>query len=292
MSQIKVPVVWTLHDCWSFTGHCAYYTYVKCYRWKDGCFECPQKRAYPSTWLLDNSSLNYEYKKKAFNSVKNMVMVPVSKWLAGELQQSFLNRYPIKVINNGIDLDIFKPILGLPKNDKFTILGVASVWEKRKGLDDFIQLSQKLPDHYQVVLVGLSSKQVKALPPQIIGIERTNSISELVKLYNTADVFFNPTWEDNFPTTNLEALACGTPVITYQTGGSVESVDESTGFIIEPGNIDAALDAINHIREVGKNKYSVKCIEKAQKLYNRNDRYQEYIQLYNELLHSKQVTKM
>ena len=285
LSQRSIPVIWTLHDCWPFTGHCAYYTYIKCERWKSGCYNCPQKNAYPASFIFDNSSRNYKFKKQAFNSIDNLIMVPVSKWLAGDLKQSFLGNYPIKVINNGVDLNIFKPLDQDLANKKFTILGVASVWEKRKGLDDFIQLSQKLSDDFQIVLVGLNKNQIKSLPSQIKAIERTNNISELVKLYNTADVFFNPTWEDNFPTTNLEALASGTPVLTYRTGGSIEAVDGNTGFIIEPGNIDEVIVAIKHIQMVGKSTYSRYCRERAEKLYNKEDRYNEYIQLYNKLTH-------
>lgn len=287
LSQLDIPIVWTLHDCWPYTGHCAYYTFIDCNRWKNGCYNCPQKYSYPATLFFDNSSFNYEYKKKVFNSIKNMTMVPVSNWLANELRNSFINKYPIKVINNGVDLKVFVPMPNENKNEKFTILGVASVWEKRKGLNDFIKLSQKLSNDFQIILVGLNNKQIKFLPPQIKGIERTNSILELVKLYNVADVFLNPTWEDNFPTTNLESLACGTPIITYRTGGSVESVDENTGFIIEPGNIDGIITAIKHIQVVGKNTYSQKCRLKAEMLYNKINRYKEYIQLYNELLDVK-----
>ena len=238
LAESNKPVIWTLHDCWAFTGHCAYYSYVKCDKWKTGCFNCPQKKRYPSSLLWDASKQNWQKKKALFTSVKNMTLVTPSKWLANEVKKSFLSNYPMKVIANGIDLDVFKPTPSdfKEKNGlvgKKIILGVASSWSECKGLKDFIELSKILDEKYKIVLVGLSGNQIKELQENVMAISRTNNVKELAEIYTAADIFFNPTYEDTFPTVNLEAQACGTPVITYRTGGSVESVPEKN--VVEQG---------------------------------------------------------
>lgn len=224
----EIKKIWTLHDCWSFTGHCAYYTYAKCEKWQTGCNgNCPNKKEYPQT-ILSNIKSNFNKKREIFSGVENMILVTPSKWLKKEVEKSYLKDYPIEVINNGVDTNVFRPIPSNIKQqygieDKKVILGVASVWDKRKGLDTFIELSKDLDDQYQIVLIGLSKKQIEKLPKNVIGISRTENVQELVKWYSAADVYFNPTLEDNYPTTNLEAIACGIPVITFNIGGSPES---------------------------------------------------------------------
>ena len=284
LSKADKKVIWTLHDCWSFTGHCPYFDYVGCDKWKEECHNCPQKYRYPKSLFLDNSRRNYQIKKKLFTSVKDMTIVTPSKWLAELVKQSFLSKYPVKVIYNGIDLDIFKPTPSDFREkhnlkDKFIVLGVASVWEKRKGLDDFIKLSKMLSDKYRVVLVGLNKKQKDNLPGNIIGITRTSNANELAQIYTVADVFVNPTYEDNFPTTNIEALACGTPIITYDTGGSIESVNSNCGAIIEKGNVQMLTKKIMNF---DSNYFTTKsCIERAN-LFDKDYRFIDYMKIYNE----------
>ena len=216
--------------------------------------------------------------------------MPVSNWLSGILKESFLNGFPIKLIHNGINTDVFMPSTSRAfrsKHDlenKFILLGVASVWSPRKGLKDFFELSKHLNSDYQIVLVGLSRKQIEQLPNNILGIERTESVEELADLYASCDVYVNPTYEDNFPTTNLESLACGTPVITYKTGGSPEAIDELTGIVVEQGDIGKLIDAIKKVKDKGKQSYSETCVNRAHRLYKKEDRYQEYIELYEQLL--------
>ncbi len=285
----NIPVVWTLHDCWSFSGHCSYFDYVNCYKWKNECYNCPQKGSYPASNFIDNSRRNFHNKKKLFTSVDNMTLVPVSNWLKGLVEESFLNKYPIEVIHNGIDLERFKPTEGDLKNrnniqGKSVILGVASEWSKRKGLNDFIELSELISSDTVIVLVGISDEIKKKLPNNIISINRTNSIEELAQWYTTADVFINPTYEDNFPTTNLEALACGTPVITYCTGGSIEAVDDETGIIVEKGNVTGLKDAINNITSNKLTYNSLNCRKRAETYYNKKFTFQKYIELYNKIL--------
>lgn len=224
----EIKKIWTLHDCWSFTGHCAYYTYAKCEKWQTGCNgNCPNKKEYPQT-IFSNIKSNFNKKREIFSDVENMILVTPSKWLKKEVEKSYLKDYPIEIINNGVDTNVFKSIPSNIKQqygieDKKVILGVASVWDKRKGLDTFIELSKELDNQYQIVLIGLNKKQIEQLPTSIIGISRTENVQELVKWYSAADIYFNPTLEDNYPTTNLESIACGTPVITFNTGGSPES---------------------------------------------------------------------
>lgn len=242
-------VIWTLHDCWAFTGHCAFFDYVGCNKWKTECEHCPQKTEYPARMGIDCSKRNYDLKKELFSGVQNLTIVTPSEWLAKLLKESFLSEYPVKVIKNGIDTSVFKNTksnikerFGIGEDIK-VILGVASVWDRRKGLEDFLKLSKLLNDKYKIVLIGLNKKQIEMLPNNILGIERTENIQELVAWYSAADVFVNPTYEDNYPTTNLEAIACGTPVITYDTGGSGESA-ELYGSIIRKQDVDSIVKAL------------------------------------------------
>jgi putative colanic acid biosynthesis glycosyltransferase len=290
LKDANIPVVWTLHDCWPMTGHCAYFTFVGCDKWKTQCFSCPQKKNYPGSFFLDRSQQNYKQKRKLFTSVHDITIVPVSNWLADIVKQSYLKDYPIRVINNGIDVNVFSPQsrdgirLKYGLADKFVLLGVATEWGRRKGLHDFIELSKILKDDEIIVLVGLKEDQIKMLPENIIGITRTESTQELAEFYSSADVFVNPTWEDNFPTTNLEAMACGTPVVTYRTGGSPEALTPKTGFVVEQGDLASIRKAIDTVKSKGKAFYSAACRERTTKMFNKNDRYAEYLQLYEQML--------
>ena len=248
-SRPKMKVIGTLHDCWAFTGHCAYFTAANCDKWKSQCKCCPQLKSYPTCNFSGNVEDNFKRKKTAFTGVKNMTLVTPSKWLAGLVKESFLKDYPVEVINNGIDTSIFKPTPSDFRKryhieDKKVLLGVAAVWDERKGLNDFVKLSKMLDDDYKIVLVGLSEKQIKEVPDNIIKISRTNSAVELAEIYTAADVFLNLTYEDNYPTVNLEAQACGTPVITYDTGGSVESACPN-GIVIKKNELDNLSEIIS-----------------------------------------------
>ena len=230
----EMQVKWTLHDCWAFTGHCSY---------------CSQLRRYPACFAMSSVSKNFERKRKAFTGVKNMTLITPSKWLADLTRQSFLKEYPVEVHYNTIDTSIFKPTpsdfrerYGL--QDKIIVLGVANVWEDRKGLFDFYKLAEMLDDRYVIVLVGLSEKQIKKLPKNIKGIQRTNSPQELAAIYTAADVFVNPTYEDNYPTVNLEAQACGTRVITYDTGGCKETLHTKESTLVQTGAIQVVAEMI------------------------------------------------
>lgn len=284
LKSYNKPVIWTLHDCWPFTGHCAYFDYAVCAKWQSGCFDCSQRNSYPESLVSDNSRNNYILKKQLFTSINEMTLVAPSRWLAELINKSFFQGFNVKVINNGIDLAAFKPMDTASCRDKynikdkFLILGVASVWTERKGLRYFLKLSELIDsNNATIILVGLNNKQIAELPPNIIGITRTNNVGELAELYSAADVFINPTLEDNFPTTNLEALACDTPVITFNTGGSPECIDEHCGRVLEKGDLHGIVSIIRDM-ENGDAVFNA-CRETALK-YDKKDRFYEYLKLY------------
>lgn len=244
----KVEVKWTLHDCWAFTGHCCYFSMANCMKWKTKCYNCPEKKSYPNSLILDSSKTNYIDKKEIFNGVHNMTIITPSYWLADLVKQSFLNSYPIEVHYNTINKDIFKPTQGNFRKKygifrETIILGVAAVWDKRKGLSDFIKLAEKLDENYKIVLVGLTEKQIEKLPNNIIGIQRTKDNKELAVIYSEADVFVNPSREETFGMTTVEAESCGTPAIVYKGTACEEIVKMQGGIAVEP-NVEAIFNAI------------------------------------------------
>ena len=287
LKEKNKKVFWTLYDCWSFTGHCSYFDLVNCDKWKKECNNCPNKSEYPKSFFLDRSRENYIRKKDLFRGVKNLTIIVNSNWLKEQVDNSYLSSYKTIMIRNGINLNDFKPNTDLSFRNKFTlkkkfiILGIASEWNERKGLSDFIKLSKMLAEDEIIVLDGLNDKQRKNLPNKIVSLDRAKSIKELVILYTTADVFVNTTEEDNFPTTNLEALACGTPVITYDTGGSPEAVNDLTGFVVEKGNVKVLMSKIREIKDRGTKLYFDDCIKRARIEFNHIENYQKIIDLFN-----------
>lgn len=283
LAKYNKPVVWTLHDCWAFTGHCAYFSYADCNRWIDGCYNCPLKKSYPASIFLDNSKLNYSQKKILFNSIKNLHIVTPSHWLKNTVENSFLKENSVTTIYNGIDLNVFKPTESNIKSklgieNKKMYLGVANIWEKRKGLEDFIKLSYKLAEDEVIVLVGLDKSQIASLPKGIIGIERTESVNELLCLYTAADVYINTSVEETMGLTTLEALAAGTPAIVYNKTAVPEVVDESCGTVVEAGNIDSLYNAISNI-----NFKSEDCIKRSE-FFEKDKQYTKYYNLYKSII--------
>ena len=298
LAQASIPVIWTFHDCWAITGHCSHFDFVGCEKWKTECHHCPQKREYPASWFLDRSRENYKLKKELFNSVSNMTIVSVSHWLNGIVSESFLKTQHRKVIYNGVDIDIFHPAVEsqikrekLNIGDDFMILGVAGVWPKQKGLQDFIELSKRLSENEHIVLVGLNNAQIKGLPDKIIGISRTENQNELRDLYDAADVFLNLSVEETFGLTTAEALACGTPAIVYNSTACPEIIDEYTGISVKRNDIDELKMALEKIKQNGKKSYSAACRERALKHFNKNDRFAEYIELYEEQIKKSNPNK-
>ena len=282
----NVKVVWTFHDCWAFTGHCPYFQMVKCDKWKTHCHDCPQYKDYPSAYV-DKTRKMYDLKKEWFTGVKNMTIVTPSQWLADLVKQSFLKEYPVKVINNGIDLNVFKPTESDFRKkhnleDKKVVLGVAFGWGVRKGLDVFIELSKRLPDNYKIVLVGTDESVDKQLPSNILSIHRTQNQKELAEIYSAADVFVNPTREEVFGLVNVEALACAIPVISFRTGGCPEIIDENTGLVIDVDNVDLMEKEI--IKACENDSYSGEnCIARA-KAFDQYEKFETYIKLFDAMV--------
>jgi glycosyltransferase involved in cell wall biosynthesis len=284
LNRYDIPVVWTFHDCWAFTGHCFHFVTKKCERWKVECYDCPLKNECPKTFL-DKSKDHYNLKRDLFCNCKNLTIVPCSDWMYSFVQQSFLKNKRIQVIHNGIDLNVFKPLSSQYRSNrnKFNVLAVSNVWNVGKGEIDIYKLRSILnEDEYEITMVGLSVDQVEKLPAGIVGIQRTQNLNELVQLYSHADVLINPTYADTFPTINIEALACGTPVITYETGGSPEAVDEKTGIVIEQGNIDALVEAIKQMKE--KLFSSIDCRKRAEENFDKDKCFKKYIDLYESII--------
>ena len=267
----EIKKIWTLHDCWAFTGHCPHFEYEKCEQWKNECKKCIRRNEYPKS-LIDRCNRNYWLKKSSFTNVDNLMLVSPSNWLMNLIKDSFFKEYPIEVINNGVDTSIFKHTESNIKErygikNKKVILGVASVWDKKKGLDTFIEISKQLDNEYQIVLIGLNKKQIKKLPSNIIGITRTEKVEELVKWYSAAEVFFNPTLEDNYPTVNLEAIACGTPVITFNTGGSSECTCADESRIVYSRSVNESIEKIKKEKKNKNNQFRFNNYNVMNKLY-------------------------
>ena len=281
LNRTDIKVVWTFHDCWAFTGHCFHFVTKNCEKWKTGCYDCPLKNEYPKTWL-DRSKMNYELKKRLFTANKNLTIVACSEWMADLTRQSFLKDKRIEIIHNGIDLDVFKPSKEKLQDGVYKILAVSNVWNKEKGYYDILKLRKLLPSEYEITIVGLTTEQQKSLPQGINGILRTQNIQEMVDLYSSANVLINPTYADTFPTINIEALACGTPVITYETGGSPEIIDSDTGIVIEQGNIEQLTFAIKKLRNTSLKDED--CRRRAEKYFNKDERFMDYVKLFEDLI--------
>lgn len=297
-----IPVVWTLHDCWAFTGWCAYFDYSGCDRWKTQCKHCPSKDDYPKAWFTSRAGSNYKLKKSTFTGVENLTLVTPSRWLADLTRESYLREYPVEVINNGVDTNVFKPSINHVKADlgiegKKMFLAVAGGLEKRKGRDYLFKIPELLNDDEVLVILGVRKDQIELLPKsKCVGITYTNSVEDLASIYSAADVFINTTLEDNFPTTNIEAMACGTPVISFHTGGSVESVlnnenadcsDEiiktDVGGVVPKGDVDSLLILAREYGNKEIKTVSDFCVRKVKSFYNKEIQYNIYVNLYKEI---------
>lgn len=283
INKNDIRVIWTLHDCWTFTGQCPYFDIVECDKWKTGCHNCPQNHIYPES-KVDATRWGYAFKKKWFTSVKNMTLVTPSQWMADTTKQSFMGQYPITIIHNGIDLNVFQPTHsdfrethGI-RPDQYLLLGVAFEWGPRKGLDVFIELSKRLDDRFRLVLVGTNDVVDAQLPENIISIHNTVDQQELAKIYTAADLFVNPTREEMFGLVNAEALACGTPVVTFRTGGCPEVIGKECGCVVDKNDIDALEREI--LRICTQRPYEEEaCIKRATQ-FDARQKYEEYVRLY------------
>ena len=291
LKTTDIRIIWTLHDCWTFTGHCSHFEYIGCMKWTTGCYSCEQLAEYPKSVGKDNSQKNYADKKDLFTGFSDMTLVTPSQWLKGRVELSFMGAYHTVVVPTGIDTDVFHPVAeertddnlvfrlrnSLNLRNKNVLLGVANPWRERKGLMQFVNLSKLINERCVIVLVGLSDEQLSELPDSIIGIGHTDSAEELAALYSMADIYVKLTLEDTFPTTNIEALACGTPVITYRSGGSAETIDDTCGISVERNSVQGVVAAIDTILSQKGIAYTKEeCVSHAM-LYDRKVRFEEYV---------------
>lgn len=275
INSTNVKVILTLHDCWPFTGYCTHFESVDCKKWQKECYNCPLYKRY--SFIFDFSKKLYNRKKLLFTSVNNMTVVAPSKWLADMASNSYLKKYPIEILNNGVDLDIYRKRKSNFKKEyhiegKHIILGVP------KGeLKYFLALSKIIDENFVIVLAGLSDKEHKKLPDNIIALDYQTR-EEMSEIFSVATVFVNTTLEDTFPTVNLESLACGTPVITFNTGGSPEAIDETTGITVRKRDMHDVYEAVKTISN--REDMSESCIKRAKTLYDSREKYKDYLALY------------
>lgn len=286
LAKKDIPVVWTFHDCWAYTGHCVYSDFIGCEKWKTECFECPKKKTYPESWVLDSSRKNYKDKKKLFTSLKNLTIVTVSDWLKGEAEKSFMGKYPVKRIYNGIDRTVFKPSESnirekLGVGDKFLMLGVADKWSERTGDNYFYRLAEELKPDEAIIMIGFKKEELQGVPKNIIALERTDSVEELAQLYTTADVVLNPSYEQTFGLVTAEAMCCGTPVIVLDATASPELVDNSCGLVVPKGDYEAFKQAIKKLRA---NPLKAEDCVKRTDLFDKTTNYKDYVELYHQLV--------
>lgn len=290
LRRARVPVVWTVHDCWLFTGHCYHYDAAGCMRWQSGCHDCPQKHRFPASFIFDRSRRNFADKRREFLSLApgQLTIATVSQWMSAQMRESFFSGCPIVTIHNGIDTSIFRPspdsasvktALGIGR--KRMLLAAASIWSAQKGLSHLAHIACSMPADCALVMVGVDKKTARTLPPGIIALPSTSSPSDLARLYSAADVFLNPTLQDNYPTVNLEAIACGTPVVTFRTGGSVESITPLTGVVVGQGDSAAMLEAA---LKIDKNALSRACRRHALDNFAKDKTHKQYIDLYRKLI--------
>lgn len=286
LQKAHLPVVWTLHDCWPFTGHCAYFDYSGCERWKNGCHDCPQQRSYPVCIGLDGSKRNYRLKQSCFGGLNNLTFVAPCEWMKQPLSGSFLKEKPVRVIYNGVNLNVFAPTASDLRSrygltDRRICLSVAAEWDRRKGLPYLCEAARQMGETYCFVVIGLEQEQIQRLPANMLGLTQTSDTKELAAWYTAADCFVNPTLEDNMPMVNLEALACGTPVVTFATGGCPEAVDEATGLVVPKGDQSALCAAIAQMAGQ-KAQRAQQCVARAQRFDARHT-FRAYLDLYKEL---------
>lgn len=295
LAKRDIPIVWTVHSCWQFTGHCGHFDYLGCERWKTGCYKCPGKKQYPTSWLLDRSKKNWEEKRELFTGVSNITLVPVSNWLSNLIGESFLKDLPRQVIYNGIDTNVFKPMenygnlveqYGL--HNKIVLLAAATAWGEKKGFNDYLKLREYLSDDYIIVLIGLKPELTASLPRGIVGISKTNDQEELAKWYSLADVVLNLSYEETFGLTTVEGFGCGTPSVVYNKTASPELISKGVGYVVDAGNIQAVADAVNHlIKDNSKDYYRDNCRKYALAKFDKENNFNKYIELYDTLLEKR-----
>lgn len=285
----NIPIVWTFHDCWPFTGHCGYFEAYKCDKWMDCCHQCPGVHDYPASWIIDNSKYNFKLKKRIFTSAKKMHVTTVSSWLSGLVKESFFSGYPISVVYDGVDTKTFQHTESNLKKEyglegKFVLLSAAANWTTAKGWNDYIELSKKLPEDCVIMLLGVKNEEVKELPKEVIGVPRVEGKTKLAEYYSMADVLLNLSYQETFGMTTAEAMSCGTPGISYNVTACPELLTSDTGIVVEAGNLHQVLTAISTIKTKGKESYSQACRERAMTLFDSNKVNNKFFDIYNKFL--------
>ena len=293
VNEYKIPIIWTFHDFWPITGHCTYFSDINCQKWQKKCFNCPKTRFYPKSYI-DNSEQNYHHKKEIFSSIQELTITPVSNWAAGLVKSSFLKDKDIVTIYNGVDLEVFRPVEGSSVRNTYNLQGkkillaLATTWGERKGWSDYIALSKKISEDFVIVMIGVSKAQAKALPKNIIAIERTNDVNELIQWYSEARVVLNLSYQETFGLTTVEGFACGTPSIVYDRTASPELMTDGVGEVVRAGNIDEIIMALSKITFKDKESYVPSCLQHVRNKFNAKDRYANYLTLYEAKLNGKE----
>ncbi len=289
IAKNDIATVITLHDCWVFTGKCCHYTSDRCYKWQTGCYDCPRLKKDNKSWFLDRTKELWRAKRKLFGSIPRLAVQGVSKWTVEEAKKSPImeNAKIFTYIYNGIDSNKFKPTESNLREkynlvDKKILLGVASGWQKSKGLPDVIEMSEILPDDCVIVLVGHPNEPIPT-SEKIINIPATENIDELVQWYSAADVFINMSKEETFGKVSAEALMCGTPVVCYNTTANPELVGENCGYICETENVVDFKNLVLKVIENGKDVYTESCIKFAHENFSTEKNFEAYIKLYEKL---------
>lgn len=296
LRESKIPVVWTHHDNWAFTGHCGSIP-EGCDKWKTKCHNCPCYKAYPHSWFIDGSSRNYLYKKNLFTSLKQIYNVGVSEWTCNELKNSFLNKYPIERIYNGVDTSIFKPNDTVSDyirkkyqlGDGVLLTAVATAWSKSKGTEDYFELRKIIDKKYTIVFVGAPQSLIDELPEGIIGIRRTDSMKELAMIYSASSIVLNLSKSESFGKTTVEGLACGIPGIVYDISASPELLDKETGVVVKYNNIDGVAAAIETIMSWDRINTAKACRERVLQLFSIEKNWKKYIDLYKKILNISNI---
>lgn len=278
LAKAGIPVIWTLHDCWMISGSAAYFDYYGCDVWDQGCQKCHNTKEYPINQFGLHQIQNLKWKQELVSQLSQLEVITVSNWLNELISSTFFQKHQIHTIYNGINENVFTPS---PKSQstQIKLLGVANEWEKRKGLDDFIALNEKLDDRYEITLIGLSEAQVAALPSDMVGITRTKDQKELAQYYSDADIYLNLSVEETMGLTTIESLACGTPVITYNKTAVPELVDESVGLVVEAHDLNALQEAITKVYE--SDTYKTETLVDYAHRFTNDIMISNYLKIYN-----------
>lgn len=293
LNKNNIPVVWTFHDCWPFTGHCGYFELYNCDKWKTQCFDCPAVRAYPKSLFFDRSRQNYLLKKRLFTAHNTLYITTVSKWLKGLVEKSFFSSSPVTVVYDGIDTDAFcyresdlRKQYGL--ENKFILIAAAANWTSAKGWNDYIKLSTILPDDCRIFLIGVKDEQKVQLPSQIVSVGRINGKEKLAEYFSMADVLLNLSYQETFGMTTAEAMSCGTPGISYNKTACPELISPETGIVVEAGDMNQVLSAINEIKKNGKSFYSDACRKRVLDNFDIKKVNMAYFDIYEQILKQRE----